>query len=145
MKKNKKILIILISILVILIVSIIVLLIFINESTTNLIATVEPNARAGHRGVIVKVNEDYLGFMTEDGEPYYLIYKKELGALKVPEDTREELKEGQYVVVAYSGHILNAEPKIIPDVGDIYIMKEKSDIQIPNNIYNLFSDYTINF
>lgn len=146
MKKNKKILIFLIAMLAILIVSTIILLIVINEATIHPVGTVEPNARTGYRGVIVKVNEDSLGFMTEAGEPFYLIYKEELGALSELEQTKVKLKEGQHVIVAYSGHILNAEPKIIPDIGGIFVVKEKSDMKVPDNIYDLFKDYyTVKF
>ncbi len=140
MKKNKKILIFLIVMLAILIVSVIILLIVINEATYNPVGTVEPNAIVGYRGVIVKVNEDSLGFMTEAGEPFYLIYKEKLGTLSGTQ-TNIELKEGQHVIVAYSGHILNTEPKIIPDIGGIYIVSEKSDMKVPDNIYDLFKDY----
>ena len=140
MKIHTKLVISLITILSVLIVSTIILVFFINESSSDLIGTVVPNARRGYRGVIVRLNEDSLGFVTEDGEPFYVIYKG-LGSLGNSEEFNVELKEGQHVLVTYSGHILKTEPKTIPDVGGIFILKEESDIKIPDNIYELFQDY----
>lgn len=145
MKKNKKMLIFLIAMLAILIVSTIILLILIYESSSDLLySTGKKNTSRALKGVIVKLSEDSLGFMTEDGEPFYVIYNG-LGSLGDSEKFDVELKEGQHVLVTYSGHILKTEPKTIPDVGGIFILKEESDIEIPDNIYVLFQDYyTVN-
>ncbi len=139
MKRNKK---IFIFILALLIVSTIILFIFMKESSYDPIAYVGPNERTANRGVIIKVYEDSFAFMSVEGEPFYVIYRHDAGPFIDPKGKHKgKLKEGQEVVIVYSGHILKTEPKTIHDVGKIYIRTEESNITIPNNIYELFQDY----
>ena len=138
-EKNRN---ILIAISALLIVSTIILFIFIKESCHDAISYAGPNERETNRGVIIKVYEDSFAFMSVEGEPCYVIYWHDAGPFIDPKGKHKgKLKEGQEVVIVYSGHILKTEPKTIHDVGKIYIRTEESNITIPNNIYELFQDY----
>ncbi len=81
-EKNRN---ILIAISALLIVSTIILFIFIKESCHDAISYAGPNERETNRGVIIKVYEDSFAFMAVDGEPFYVIYRKDTGPFIDPE------------------------------------------------------------
>lgn len=126
-RKKKKILIISIVTLIIIIVSFII----IYNYTYEPLGKIDVNFATAYKAIIVKVNENSLGIMTTDGIPFYINYS---------EESNKKFKKGQQIVVYYNGETLNTEPKTIPHVGGIDIQKEKSDINIPDDILEVFNN-----
>ena len=77
-------------------------------------------------GVVVKVENNNLLIMNIDGS-------KELYGVGTREED-VEFKQGQEVLIYFDGTILTTYPAQIGNVRKIKIVKEKSDITIPENI-----------
>lgn len=83
--------------------------------------------RATIKAVVVKVNKNYLLAMgIENGTELYSI------GLNNIENT--EFKNGQEILIYFDGDVMTTYPAQLGNIGRIEITKEKSDIQIPDNI-----------
>jgi len=85
------------------------------------------NMKATIKAVVVKVNENHLLAMgIENGTELYSI------GLKNSKDIKFE--KGQEILVYFNGDVIESYPAQLGNIGKIEIIKEKSDIQIPDNI-----------
>ena len=111
MKKRLKIILIILVIIIVLI----GIFLMINLSSSDTI-----------RGVVVKVENNNLLIMNiDDSEELYSVGTRE-------DDV--EFKQGQEVLIYFDGTILTTYPAQIGNIRKIKIVKEKSDITIPENI-----------
>lgn len=85
------------------------------------------NMRATIKAVVVKVNKNYLLAMgIENGTELYSIGLNNI--------ENAEFKNGQEILIYFDGTVMTTYPAQLGNVGKIEIIKEKSDIQIPDNI-----------
>lgn len=86
------------------------------EKASNMIATL--------KAVVVKVNDNnFLAMGIENGTGLYSIGLDNI-----------ELKKGQEILIYFNGNIMETYPAQLGDVGKIEIVKDKSDIPIPDDI-----------
>lgn len=79
------------------------------------------------KAVVVKVNEKHiLAMETEDKNGLYMVG---LNSAK-----NIEFKKGQEILIYFDGNIMETYPAQLGNIGKIEVIKEKSDIQIPDNI-----------
>lgn len=91
----------------------------INEENDNMKATI--------KAIVVKVNENNLLAMgIENGMELYSIGLKNFKDI--------EFEKEQEILVHFSGDVMETYPAQLGNIGKIEIIKEKSDIQIPDNI-----------
>lgn len=85
------------------------------------------NMKATLKAVVVKADENHLLAMglSDRGELYSI-------GLKNSKDSTFE--KGQEILVYFSGNIMETYPAQLGNIGKIEIVKDKSDIQIPDNI-----------
>lgn len=100
----------------------------------------ENNMAATIKAVVVKVNEnDLLAMGTENETGLYSIGLKNTDNL--------EFKMGQEILVYFNGDIMDSYPGQLGSVGKIEIIKEDSNVQIPDDIirfcYNSKDNVTI--
>ena len=98
------------------------------------------NMRATIKAVVVKVNENNLLAMgIENGTELYSI------GIKNTEDI--EFKKGQEILIYFNGDVMETYPAQLGNIGKIEILKEQSDVQIPDDIlrfcYNSKDNVTI--
>lgn len=87
------------------------------------------NMKAELKAIVVKVNKNYLGVKANDGKLYYANYAK-----------NEQFKTGQEITIYYNGEkIINTNPAVLLDVGNISIEKEVSDIAILEEDLEIFN------
>ena len=80
--------------------------------------------RATLKAVVVKVNDNnFLAMGIENGNDLYSIGLDNI-----------ELKKGQEILIYFNGDIMESYPAQLGDVGKIEIVKDKSDIPIPDEI-----------
>lgn len=85
------------------------------------------NMNATIKAVIVKTNENnILAMGIDNGTELYSIATKNL--------LDKKLKNGQEIQVYFSGNILTSYPAQLANIGKIKIIKEESDISIPDDI-----------
>ncbi len=91
----------------------------------------ENNMLANKKAVIIKVNEKYLDVMGFEGasDLYNVSYSSE-GNIG--------FKQGQEILIYFNGTIAESFPAQIGKVGKIEILKEKSDIEIPEDILKFY-------
>ena len=90
---------------------------------------VPDNMKAELKVVVVKVNKNYLGVKANDGKLYYANYAK-----------NEQFKIGQEITIYYNEEkIINTNPAVLLDVGNISIEKEVSDIAISEEDLEIFN------
>lgn len=89
------------------------------------------NMSATTKAVVVKVNEKNLAVM-EIGKTNSLLYV----GLKNAEDM--EFKQGQEILIYFDGIILTTYPGQLSNVGKIEIIKEKSNVKIPEEVFRTF-------
>lgn len=83
--------------------------------------------RATIKAVVVKVNKNYLlALGIENGTELYSIGLNNI--------ENAEFKNGQEILIYFDGTVMTTYPAQLGNVGKIEIIKEKSDIQIPDNI-----------
>ena len=89
------------------------------------------NMKTELRAVVVKVDENYLGVKANNGNLYYANYAK-----------NGQFKTGQEITIFYDGEkILNTNPAVLLDVGNINTEKEVSDIVISEDDLRIFREY----
>lgn len=85
------------------------------------------NMRATIKAVVIKVNENHLLAMgIENRTELYSI------GLKNSKDIKFE--KGQEILVYFNGNVMETYPAQLGNIGKIEIIKDKTDIQIPDNI-----------
>lgn len=90
-----------------------------------------PNMVATKRAVVVKVNEKSLSVMgIED--------TNDLCSVSFAEEGNIGFKQGQEVLIYFNGMIAESYPAQIHHVGKIEIVKEKSDITIPESVLKFY-------
>lgn len=89
-----------------------------------------PNFRATKKAVVVKVEENSLGVMNLDGTS--------LCSVSFAKEGNIGFKQGQEVFIYFNGVIASSFPEQIHHVGKIKIVKEKSDITIPESILRYY-------
>lgn len=93
------------------------------------------NKVATKEAVVVKVNDDSIDVMGTDNE-------NDLLTVKYSEEGNHKFKQGQEVLIYFNGVIEPVQPKTIDTVGKIEIIKEKSNIQIPESaLRNFYSSF----
>ena len=98
------------------------------------------NMRATIKAVVVKVNENNLLAMgIENGTELYSIGIKNIENV--------EFKKGQEILIYFNGDVMETYPAQLGNIGKIEILKEQSDVQIPDDIlrfcYNSKDNVTI--
>ena len=98
------------------------------------------NMQATLKAVVVKVNENNLLAMgIENGTELYSIGLKNIKDI--------ELKKGQEILIYFSGYVMESYPAQLGNIGKIEIIKDKSDVSIPDDIlrfcYNSKDNVTI--
>lgn len=91
----------------------------INEENDNMKATI--------KAIVVKVNENNLLAMGIESE-------SELYSIGLKSAKNIKFEKGQEILVYFNGDIMESYPAQIGNIGKIEVIKEKSDIQIPDNI-----------
>jgi len=86
--------------------------------------------RATTKGIVMKVNKNSLSIMELDGGLCSVSFAKE-GNIG--------FKQGQEVLIYFDGMIAESYPAQIHKVGKIKILKEKSDVTIPENILRYYN------
>ena len=104
-----------ISLIIVIVVILVCLFIAINYNTAKI------------KGVIVKVNENNLLVMGIDNST-------ELYSVGLKEENNIEFKKGQEVLIYFDGTIMETYPAQPSNVKKIKIIKDISDVQIPENI-----------
>lgn len=89
------------------------------------------NFRNTKRAVIVKVNENSLGVMDLDATTIYSVSFAKEGNIG--------FQQGQEVLIYFDGVIASTFPEQIFHVGKIKIVKEKSDISIPEKVLKYYN------
>lgn len=122
--KNKKIIIILI----VLILGLVILGLFGFEKLYNSeYSGINNNMKAKIKAVVVKVNENnLLAIGIENGTDLYSIGLKNFKDIK--------FQKQQEILIHFNGYVLETYPAQFGNIGKIEIVKDKSDIQIPDNI-----------
>lgn len=81
--------------------------------------------------VIVKVNERYLGVVNKDNPD-------DIMTVGIPDNDTNEYKQNQEIRVLYTGGIDESYPSSPHKVSQIEILKENSDIEIPEKVLKYF-------
>lgn len=136
MKRGLKVLIIILVILVVVAVAILLVKHFTtnevnNELTGNSISYDNADAIATMDVVIVRVDDTYLGVINKD-DP------NDIMTASIPDDDTNEYKQNQEVRVYYNGMINEMYPGSFAKVLKIEILKEDSDVTIPEKALKLF-------
>lgn len=136
MKRGLKILIVILVILVVVAVAILLVKHFTtnevnNELTGNSISYDNADAIATMDVVIVRVEDTYLGLINKD-DP------NDIMTASIPDDDTNEYKQNQEVRVYYNGIINESYPGSFGKVSKIEILKEDSDVTIPEKALKLF-------
>ncbi len=85
------------------------------------------NMEATLKAVIVRADENHLLVMgVSNGAELYSIGLKDF--------TDSTYKKGQEILVYFDGNVMESYPAQLGNIGKIEIVKDKSDIQIPDNI-----------
>ena len=136
MKRGLKILIIVLVILIV--VSIAVLLVkhfktneVSNELTGNSISYDNKDAIATMDVVIAKVEDRYLGVINKD-EP------NDIMTADIPDGDTNKYKQNQEIRVYYNGEILESYPGSFSNVSKIEILKETSEVTVPEKVLKYF-------
>ena len=80
--------------------------------------------KARLKAVVVKVNNNnFLAMGIENGTELYSIGLDNI-----------ELKKGQEILIYFNGDVMETYPAKLGNVGKVEIIKDKSDIQIPDDI-----------
>lgn len=87
------------------------------------------NFRATERAVVMKVNKNSLSVMDLNGSLY---------SVSFADEGNIGFKEGQEVLIYFDGMIAESYPAQIYNVGKIKIVKEKSDVSIPENVLRYY-------
>ena len=85
----------------------------------------ENNISATMKAVVVKVNKNSLMVMQADNQS--------LNSVSFSEEGNIGFKQGQEILIYFDGMVAESYPAQIHNVGKIEILKEKSDIEIPNS------------
>lgn len=98
------------------------------------------NMKATIKAVVVKVNENnILAMGIENGTELYSIGIKNIENV--------EFKKGQEILIYFNGDVMDTYPAQLGSIGKIEILKEQSDVQIPDDIlrfcYNSKDNVTI--
>lgn len=98
------------------------------------------NMKATIKAVVVKVNENnILAMGIENGTELYSIGIKNIENV--------EFKKGQEILIYFNGDVMDTYPAQLGNIGKIEILKEQSEIQIPDDIlrfcYNSKDNVTI--
>lgn len=99
------------------------------ENTTNINSNNyedAENMKTTLKAVVLKVNEKNLLVMETN--------RNSLDYVSFAEEGNIGFKEGQEILIYYDGIVLSSYPGQITEVGKIEILKEESDIEIPENI-----------
>lgn len=136
MKKEFKILIIILVILVVVAVAILLTKHFTtnevtNELTGNSISYDNDEPIATMDVVIVKVGDTYLGVINKDET-------NDIMRASIPENDTNKYKPNQEVRVYFNGNVSDSYPGSFDNVSKIEILKEESDITIPEMALKLF-------
>lgn len=136
MKRGLKVLIIVLVILVVLAVAILLVKHFTtnevnNELTGNSISYDNADAIATMDVVIVRVDDTYLEVINKD-DP------NDVMRANIPDDDTNEYKQNQEVRVYYNGMINEMYPGSFDKVSKIEILKDNSDVTIPEKALKLF-------
>ena len=136
MKRGLKVLIIILVILVVVAIAILLVKHFTtnevnNELTGNSISYDNADAIATMDVVIVRVDDTYLGVINKDDS-------NDIMTASIPDDDTNEYKQNQEVRVYYNGMINEMYPGSFAKVSKIEILKEDSDITIPEKALKLF-------
>lgn len=136
MKRGLKVLIIVLVILVVLAVAILLVKHFTtnevnNELTGNSISYDNADAIATMDVVIVRVDDTYLEVINKD-DP------NDVMRANIPDDDINEYKQNQEVRVYYNGMINEMYPGSFDKVSKIEILKDNSDVTIPEKALKLF-------
>ena len=83
------------------------------------------------RAVVIKVGEKYLDVMGFEGT-------HDLYDVSYEEEGNIGFKKGQEILIYYDGMVLESYPAQIRNVGKIEIIKEESDIQIPDEVLKFY-------
>ena len=142
MKRGLKILIIILVILVVVAVAILLVKHFTtnevnNELTGNSISYDNADAIATMDVVIVRLDDTYLGVINKD-DP------NDIMTASIPDDDTNEYKQNQEVRVYYNGIINESYPGSFGKVSKIEILKEDSDVTIPEKALKLFYSSCVN-
>ena len=105
----------------------------INESAGDYIKDlpeiIPDNMKTELKAVVVKVNKNYLDVKANDGKLYYANHSK-----------NEQFKIGQEITIYYNEEkIINTNPAVLLDVGNISIQKEVRDIAISEEDLEIFN------
>lgn len=85
------------------------------------------NMKAQMKVVVVKVSKNHLLVMeTEDTASLY--------SIGITDEENIEFKQGQELLIYFDGMVMETYPAQLGNIGKIEIIKEKSDIEIPENI-----------
>lgn len=89
--------------------------------------TEDYNMKSQIKVVVVKVNEHNLLVMEKEGTTA-------LYSIGLKNKENIEFKQGQELLIYFNGMVMETYPAQLGDIGKIEIVKEKSDIEIPDNI-----------
>lgn len=133
MKKNVKIILIVIGVLVIL--SLIIFLINYTKIKNKEKPIINSNMKFTMKAVIMEVHDNSLSVMgieNNNAESLYFVSMSEEGNIG--------FKKGQEVLIYFDGGVAESYPAQIYNVGKIEIAKEKSDIEIPDDVIRYYNN-----
>lgn len=142
MKRGLKILIIILIILVVVAVAVLLVRHFTtneasNELTGNSISYDNKDAIATMDVVIAKVEDRYLGVINKD-EP------NDIMTADIPDGDTNKYKQNQEIRVYYNGEILESYPGSFSNVSKIEILKETSEVTVPEKVLKYFYSSRVN-
>ncbi len=94
------------------------------------------NMSRTRNAIIVKVNENSLGVIEPNSVDYYMFY------VNFAKEGDIGFKKGQEILIYYNGDIQFGSINTLYDVGKIEIVKEQSDIEIPDEAIKAYYNTT---
>lgn len=101
----------------------------VSETVNNSI--ISNNEKPNIRAIIVKVNDDFLDAINPDNT-------NELYSISFGSEGNIGFKQGQEILVYFDGMINETYPEQINNVEKIEIVKEESEVKIPNDILRYY-------
>ena len=105
-------------------------------SQNNISVEQENNMSVTLKAVILEVHSNRLTVMSIDKEELYNVNTKTIG--------NKGYKKGQEILIYYDGNVATIYPAIISNVGKIEIIKEQTDIAIPDKYLEYYNKPTNN-
>lgn len=89
------------------------------------------NMKETKSAVVVKVNEKCLSVMGIENT-------SDLFTVSYASENNIEFKQGQEILIYFDGMVLSSFPGQIPNVGKIEIVKDESDVAIPDDVLRFY-------